>query len=252
MIKVLIADDQELIRQSLSIILGLKEEISVVGGVGDGTEVLEFIAKEKPDIILMDIRMPTMDGVECTKIVKEKYPEIKIIVLTTFDDDKYVFSALKYGASGYLLKGISVDELEKAIHVVYSGGAMINPEIASKVVELFSEMAQQNYDVMIEAENIEKINDMEWDIIKDVGHGMSNKEIADHIGLTEGTVRNYISTILKKIGLRDRTQLLSGKCSPVHRSVEDKINEKNDKSMGNALSGRIINQSVFGSLFSST
>lgn len=198
MIKVLIADDQELIRQSLSIILGLKEEISVVGGVGDGTEVLEFIAKEKPDIILMDIRMPTMDGVECTKIVKEKYPEIKIIVLTTFDDDKYVFSALKYGASGYLLKGISVDELEKAIHVVYSGGAMINPEIASKVVELFSEMAQQNYDVMIEAENVEKINDMEWDIIKDVGHGMSNKEIADHIGLTEGTVRNYISTILKK------------------------------------------------------
>ena len=214
MIKVLIADDQELIRQSLSIILGLKAEISdvgadfcCVGGVGDGTEVLEFIAKEKPDIILMDIRMPTMDGVECTKIVKEKYPEIKIIVLTTFDDDKYVFSALKYGASGYLLKGISVDELEKAIHVVYSGGAMINPEIASKVVELFSEMAQQNYDVMIEAENIEKINDMEWDIIKDVGHGMSNKEIADHIGLTEGTVRNYISTILKKIGLRDRTQL---------------------------------------------
>lgn len=198
MIKVLIADDQELIRQSLSIILGLKEEISVVGGVGDGTEVLEFIAKEKPDIILMDIRMPTMDGVECTKIIKEKYPEIKIIVLTTFDDDKYVFSTLKYGASGYLLKGISVDELEKAIHVVYSGGAMINPEIASKVVELFSEMAQQNYDVMIEAENIEKINDMEWDIIKDVGHGMSNKEIADHIGLTEGTVRNYISTILKK------------------------------------------------------
>lgn len=197
MIKVLIADDQELIRQSLSIILGLKEEISVVGGVGDGTEVLEFIAKEKPDIILMDIRMPTMDGVECTKIVKEKYPEIKIIVLTTFDDDKYVFSALKYGASGYLLKGISVDELEKAIHVVYGGGAMINPEIASKVVELFSEMAQQNYDVMIEAENVEKINDMEWDIIKDVGHGMSNKEIADHIGLTEGTVRNYISTILK-------------------------------------------------------
>lgn len=185
MIKVLIADDQELIRQSLSIILGLKEEISVVGGVGDGTEVLEFIAKEKPDIILMDIRMPTMDGVECTKIVKEKYPEIKIIVLTTFDDDKYVFSALKYGASGYLLKGISVDELEKAIHVVYSGGAMINPEIASKVVELFSEMAQQNYDVMIEAENVEKINDMEWDIIKDVGHGMSNKEIAEHIGLTE-------------------------------------------------------------------
>lgn len=207
MIKVLIADDQELIRQSLSIILGLKEEISVIGGVSNGAEVLDFVEKEKPDIILMDIRMPVMDGVECTKLLKEKYPEIKIIVLTTFDDDKYVFSALKYGASGYLLKGISVDELEKALHVVHSGGAMINPEIASKVVELFSEMAQRDYDVMIEAENIEKITDIEWDIIKDVGRGMSNREIAEHINLTEGTVRNYISTILKKIGLRDRTQL---------------------------------------------
>lgn len=207
MIKVLIADDQELIRQSLSIILGLKEGISVIGGVSDGTEVLDFVEKEKPDIILMDIRMPVMDGVECTKRLKEKYPEIKIIVLTTFDDDKYVFSALKYGASGYLLKGISVDELEKALHVVHSGGAMINPEIASKVVELFSEMAQRDYDVMVEAENVEKITDIEWDIIKDVGRGMSNREIAEHISLTEGTVRNYISTILKKIGLRDRTQL---------------------------------------------
>lgn len=207
MIKVLIADDQELIRQSLSIILGLKEGISVIGGVSDGTEVLDFVEKEKPDIILMDIRMPVMDGVECTKRLKEKYPKIKIIVLTTFDDDKYVFSALKYGASGYLLKGISVDELEKALHVVHSGGAMINPEIASKVVELFSEMAQRDYDVMVEAENVEKITDIEWDIIKDVGRGMSNREIAEHISLTEGTVRNYISTILKKIGLRDRTQL---------------------------------------------
>ena len=207
MIKVLIADDQELIRQSLGIILGLKEGISVVGTVCDGTEVLDFMKKERPDIILMDIRMPVMYGVECTKIIKEKYPEIKIIVLTTFDDEKYVFSALKYGASGYLLKGISVDELEQAIHVVHKGGAMINPEIASKVVELFSEMAQSHYDIMIEADHIDKITDMEWDIVKYVGRGMSNKEIAEHIGLSEGTVRNYISTVLSKTGLRDRTQL---------------------------------------------
>ena len=207
MIKVLIADDQELIRQSLSIILGLKEEISVVGGVGDGTEVLEFIAKEKPDIILMDIRMPTMDGVECTKIVKEKYPEIKIIVLTTFDDDKYVFSALKYGASGYLLKGISMDELEKAINTVHSGGDMINPEVATKVVDFFSEMAQSNYDTSIHAQNVEEITYAEWEIIKLVGRGMSNKEISTELSLSEGTVRNYLSTILSKLDLRDRTQL---------------------------------------------
>ena len=210
MIRIAIVEDEEQYVQQLTEYLqeyqkSSNEEIDITV-YRDGDEITSKY-KSQFDIILMDIRMPTMDGVECTKIVKEKYPEIKIIVLTTFDDDKYVFSALKYGASGYLLKGISVDELEKAIHVVYSGGAMINPEIASKVVELFSEMAQQNYDVMIEAENVEKINDMEWDIIKDVGHGMSNKEIAEHIGLTEGTVRNYISTILKKIGLRDRTQL---------------------------------------------
>ena len=108
MIKVLIEDDQELIRESLKIVLGANEDMEVTGIAENGEEVLSQIKKEKPDVILMDIRMPTMDGVECTKIVKEKYPEIKIIVLTTFDDDKYVFSALKYGASGYLLKGISV------------------------------------------------------------------------------------------------------------------------------------------------
>ena len=104
MIKVLIADDQELIRESLKIILGAHDNIEIVGVVGNGYEVLETLKKHKVDIILMDIRMPKMDGVYCTKLVKEQYPEIKIVILTTFDDDEYIFSALKYGASGYLLK----------------------------------------------------------------------------------------------------------------------------------------------------
>lgn len=207
MIKVLIADDQELIRQSLEIVLNLREEISIIGTANNGKEVLDFLKKNQPDVILMDVRMPEMDGVECTKQVKEKYPKIKIIVLTTFGDEEYVFSALKYGASGYLLKGISMDDLEKAIHTVYNGGAMINPEITSKVVELFSEMAQSNYDITIEASNVDRVTDAEWEIIRLVGRGMSNREIADKIGLSEGTVRNYLSTILSKVGLRDRTQL---------------------------------------------
>ncbi len=207
MIKVLIADDQELIRQSLEIVLNLREEISIIGTANNGKEVLDFLKKNQPDVILMDVRMPEMDGVECTKRVKEKYPKIKIIVLTTFGDEEYVFSALKYGASGYLLKGISMDDLEKAIHTVYNGGAMINPEITSKVVELFSEMAQSNYDITIEASNVDRVTDAEWEIIRLVGRGMSNREIADKIGLSEGTVRNYLSTILSKVGLRDRTQL---------------------------------------------
>jgi DNA-binding NarL/FixJ family response regulator len=207
MIKVMIADDQELIRQSLQIILDIKPEIEVVASAKNGMEVLERIGKAKPDVILMDIRMPEMDGVECTRLVKEKYPDTKIIVLTTFDDDEYVFSALKYGASGYLLKGISMDELEQAIHTVHNGGAMINPQIATKVVGLFSEMAQQNYDIEIEAQNVEEITDSEWEVIKLVGRGMSNKEISATLMFSEGTVRNYISTILNKLGLRDRTQL---------------------------------------------
>ena len=124
MIKVLIADDQELIRQSLQIVLESKEGLEVTGVAADGQEVIQCIRKQKPDVVLMDIRMPKMDGVQCTKIIKENYPEIKIIILTTFDDDEYVYNALKFGASGYLLKGISADSLIEAIHKVYHGNAM--------------------------------------------------------------------------------------------------------------------------------
>ncbi len=115
MIKVLIADDQELIRQSLQIVLDSKEGLEVTDVAADGQEVIRCVRKQKPDVVLMDIRMPKMDGVQCTKIIKENYPQIKIIILTTFDDDEYVYNALKFGASGYLLKGVSMDELENAI-----------------------------------------------------------------------------------------------------------------------------------------
>ena len=175
MIKVMIADDQELIRQSLQIVLEMKEGIEVTATAKDGREVIQEVRKDKPDVILMDVRMPEMDGVQCTQIIKEQYPDVKIIILTTFDDDEYVYNALKHGASGYLLKGISMDELEKAINTVHSGGAMIT--------------------------------DAEWEIIKLVGRGMSNKEISTELSLSEGTVRNYLSTILSKLDLRDRTQL---------------------------------------------
>ena len=114
MIKVMIADDQELIRQSLQIVLEMKEGIEVTATAKDGREVIQEVRKDKPDVILMDVRMPEMDGVQCTQIIKEQYPDVKIIILTTFDDDEYVYNALKHGASGYLLKGISMDELEKS------------------------------------------------------------------------------------------------------------------------------------------
>ncbi|SMC23412.1 two component transcriptional regulator, LuxR family [Clostridium acidisoli DSM 12555] len=208
MIKVLIADDQELIRQSLKVVLSANKDIEVVGTVCNGNEVVESIRRYKPDVILMDVRMPEMDGVQCTKIIKESYPNIKIIVLTTFDDDEYIFNALKYGASGYLLKGVSMDELIKAIHTVVNGGAMINPDITAKVFKLFSQMAQGDVSVQAGAKkNLDDICDIEWDIIKCIGFGLSNKEIAKKLRLSEGTVRNYLSNILNKLNFRDRTQL---------------------------------------------
>lgn len=207
MIKILIADDQELIRQSLSIILGNEPDFEVIDTVANGVEVVRSVRKNKPDVILMDIRMPEMDGVVCTQIIKENYPNIKIIILTTFDDDEYVFNALKNGASGYLLKGVSMKELAQAVRKVHEGTAMINEDIASKVVKLFSKMAQSNITIQVDEKNAAGLKETEWKIIALVGSGFSNKEIAGKLNLSEGTVRNGLSVILSKLALRDRTQL---------------------------------------------
>ena len=207
MIKVLIADDQELIRESLKIVLNTHEDLQVIDTVEDGFGVLDSLKRNIPDVILMDIRMPRMDGVYCTKMVKEAYPDVKIIILTTLDDDDFVFSALKFGASGYLLKGVSMDGLYQAILTVVSGGAMINPDIATKVFRLFSKMANTNYAINVNDDNVRELNKPEWKVIQQVGFGLSNKEIAQKLFLSEGTVRNYLSSILSKLELRDRTQL---------------------------------------------
>ncbi|MCI9197496.1 MAG: response regulator transcription factor [Lachnospiraceae bacterium] len=211
MIKVLIADDQELIRQSLQIVLDSREELQVTDAVANGQEVVGSVRRERPDVILMDIRMPKMDGVQCTKIIKDLCPDVKIIILTTFDDDEYVYNALKYGASGYLLKGVSMDGLVEAIETVHSGRAMINPDIAAKVLRLFSQMAQadqeQQHTIPVSDELVETLTKTEWKIIDQVAKGSSNREIAEALSLSEGTVRNYLSTILNKLDLRDRTQL---------------------------------------------
>lgn len=207
MIKVLIADDQELIRESLKIVLSSYKDIEVVDAVDDGFAVLESMKKVQPDLVLMDIRMPKMDGVLCTKAVKENYPNVKVIILTTFDDDDFIFKALQYGASGYILKGISMEDLYQAIVTVNKGNAMINPDVATKVVKLFSQMAQSNSAIQVQGNSVENISKAEWKIIQQIGFGLSNKEIAAKLFLSEGTIRNYLSTILSKLHLRDRTQL---------------------------------------------
>ncbi len=207
MIRVLIADDQELIRQSLSFVLDAQADIAMVGTASNGREAIELVRKEKPDVVLMDIRMPEVDGVECTRLIKTAHPQIKVIILTTFDDDEYVFGALRYGASGYLLKGVSVEELANAVREVVRGGSIIMPGVASKALEMFARMARGSMQIPVDTQQTASLQENEWKVIREVGCGKSNKEIAAALCLSEGTVRNYLSSVLSKLDLRDRTQL---------------------------------------------
>ena len=207
MIKVLIVDDQELFRESLKVVLGVSENIQVTDAVPGVAQALNSAEQTRPDVVLMDIRMPGMDGVEGTRLFKKRWPDIKIIVLTTFDDDEYIFGALKNGACGYLLKGSSISKLSESIRIAYEAGAIITPTVATKVLQQFSSMAQNSSRLQVDREAVKDISRSEWQIIQTVGSGMSNKEIAQELSLSEGTVRNSISNILFKLGLRDRTQL---------------------------------------------
>lgn len=207
MIKVLIVDDQELIRQSLELMLQSKVNFDVVGTAENGREAIRCVRKFKPDVVLMDIRMPDMDGIESLKIIKENCPNIKVIILTTFDDDEYIYETLKNGANGFLLKGISVSELVKAIETVMVGGSMIEATVGSKVLSLFAQMARGDYRFSIEQRDYNRLGTIELKLVQLIGQGLSNKEISEKLNFTEGTVRNYISNILKKLDLRDRTQI---------------------------------------------
>ncbi|WEV44603.1 response regulator transcription factor [Streptococcaceae bacterium ESL0687] len=208
MIKVLIANDQRLVRESLELVLSSYKDLKMLGSAGDEQELLERIRFELPDVILMDINLSRSGGDLCIKTVKEFYPQIKIVILTASDDDASIFNALKCGASGYLLtKGTSMDDLHSALVDVNQGMSPLNPYIASRVFKLFYKMAQS--DVVVEADKsaIDQITDGEWLIIEHVGLGLSNREIAGKLFLSEGTIRNYLSSVLAKLNLRDRTQL---------------------------------------------
>lgn len=206
MIRIAVADDQKMIRDSLRIVLDCEEDFTVAGVAEDGVLLLDLLKQQPVDVVLMDVRMPRMDGVLATREVKKRYPQVKIIILTTFDDDDFVYSALRYGASGYLLKGLDAADLAKAIRTVASGGAMINPDIASKVVSMFSRLGQST-GIEVDPLQEDSLSAIEWSLIREVAKGQSNKEISRTLHLSEGTIRNYLSGVLFKLGLRDRTQL---------------------------------------------
>lgn len=210
MIKVLLVDDQFLFGESLRVVLEkMVSDIEVVGVAQDGQKAIELASSFHPDVILMDIRMPGMNGVESTRRILAQFPDIRILMLTTFDDDEYVIEALNCGAVGYMLKNVPPLELVAAIRSVYEGNISMTPKIASKLVKRLAtpvsskssedtDLAPQNMDWVRELGNREK------EILSLIAQGYGNKEIAKKLYIGEQTVRNYVSIIYSKMGVRDR------------------------------------------------
>jgi DNA-binding NarL/FixJ family response regulator len=203
-IRILLVDDQRLMREGLRILLELEPDLQVVGEAPDGQAALEAYEELRPDVVLMDVRMPGMDGVEATWRLRERWPAARVIILTTFDDDEYVFEGLRAGALGYLLKDVSGHDLAEAVRTVAGGGALIQPSVARKVLAQFARMAPPIRPP--DSGLAEPLSDREREILRLLAQGLSNGEIAQRLSLAEGTVKNYVTTILQKLGTRDRTQ----------------------------------------------
>jgi len=204
LIRLLIVDDQRLMREGLRTLLELEHGFEIVGEAANGQAALEAYAELKPDVVLMDIRMPGMDGVEATHRICARWPEARVIILTTFDDDANVFEGLRAGAVGYLLKDLSGRELADAVRTVYKGGALIEPTVAKRVMAEFARLHPPAR--AIDEGLPEPLSQRELDVLKLVAAGLSNREIGNKLGLSEGTVKNYVTNVLQKIGVRDRTQ----------------------------------------------
>ena len=204
MIKIMIVDDQPLVREGLGTLLGLRPEIEVVGTATDGNDALQKAVALLPDIVLMDIRMPGVNGVEGTRLLKDSMPDVKVLILTTFNDSEYIFDALEEGASGYLLKDMPTDTIVQAILTVHHGGVVLPKEFTSQVL---AELRMKNQSSPVKMpESIGDLSDREVEVLTHLGEGMNNKEIADTLFITEGTVKNHVSNVIQKLGLRDRTQ----------------------------------------------
>ncbi|MEM9089040.1 MAG: response regulator transcription factor [Cyanobacteria bacterium P01_F01_bin.53] len=201
MIKILLVDDQPMFREGLAALLSLEEDFEIVGEANHGQESIELAIQLQPDVILMDVRMPVCNGVEATREIHQRFPWIRILVLTTFDEDDYVFQSLEVGALGYLLKSTPAKQVAIAIRNVHQGYSQLGPTIAPKV---FSQVKPPNNGTKTEAQALFSARDV--DILKLLGQGHSNREIATALHLTEGTIKNHLTSIFTQLDVRDRTQ----------------------------------------------
>ncbi len=200
MINVLIVDDQPLARQGLLAVLSLADDIEVVGEAANGLEAIAMAASLNPHLILMDIRMPGMNGIDATREILQKHEGLHVLMLTTFDEDEYIVNALKAGASGYLLKDTRPQDLIASIKLVHHGHLQFGPSVADKVLARLQPYVRANTEIL------KFMSAREQEVLKLIANGLSNQEIANQLNLSEGTVRNYVSSILTQLGVRDRTQ----------------------------------------------
>lgn len=200
-IRILVVDDQRLVREGIASILGFDDSFNVVGIAADGQEAIDLAEEIQPDVILMDIRMPNMTGIEAAGKISQAHPNCQIIMLTTFDDDEYVVQSLLAGACGYLMKDTPAKELVKAIQLANQGIFQLGPEVSGNLVGMLKQQQRVEYPV----ENI-PLTQREIEILILLTNGATNREIAEKIVITEGTVKNHVSNILKSLNLRDRTQ----------------------------------------------
>jgi DNA-binding NarL/FixJ family response regulator len=201
MIRILICDDQAVVREGLELILGSDSEIEVLALADDGSAAIELAGKHKPDLILMDLNMPGVNGIQATQEIKKQFPEMKILVLTTFGEDEWVFDAIRSGASGYLLKGTPRQELIAAVKGTINGQSHIDPAVGGKILE---KLAHSNEPQKTQFAN--ELSEREMDVLTLIAEGFTNVEIAKKLHLSKGTVRNYVSVILSKLDVSDRTQ----------------------------------------------
>ena len=206
-LRLLLVDDQALFREGLRLILSQHADFEIVGEAGDGLAALECISRVAPDVILMDLRMPKLGGVETTARIRREWPNVRVIVLTTFEEDAEIFAAVRAGAAGFLLKEASSEKLSEAIRLAMRGETWLQPSVASRLVAEFGRLdAQPAAPRTPTYAPIEPLSPREKDVLRWLGHGLSNKEIGVKLAISEGTVKNHLSQILGKLQVLDRTQ----------------------------------------------